>query len=148
MYIQEQIDNLRSESIHLKVDFHLEDNFDKEDFDDEYEVFLNGLPREVDSNGQADIFLGRTIYLKRNDFGLQLSDRYIADKTDDKAYPPLENANNDDTEFRNQFFRYENECSPLGDNILTHLAILKLHPGEQRDGPLHPRIPIKFGCGV
>ena len=133
MYIQEQIDNLRSGRYpSMKVDFHLEDNFDKEEFDKEYEVFLNGLPREVDSNGQADVFLGRTdIYLKRKDYGHGLSDRYIADKTDDKAYPPLENANKLMTsEFRNQLFRYENECSPLiGDNILTHIAIYaKLHP--------------------
>jgi hypothetical protein len=132
-YIQQYIDRLRSGVFpSMKIDFQIEGNFNKEDFDETYEVFVNGLPREIDSNGQIDVFLGRSdIYLKRKDTGHGLSDKYIADKTDEKAYTVMDNAHKlMIVEFREQLLYYENECSPrVGDNILAQLAIYaKMHP--------------------
>ena len=132
-YIQQYIDRLRSGVFpSMKIDFQIEGDFDKEKFDKTYEVFVNGLPREIDSNGQIDVFLGRSdIYLKRKDTGHGLSDKYIADKTDEKAYTVMDNAHKLMTvEFREQLSYYEAECSPrVGDNILAKLAIYaKMHP--------------------
>ena len=59
-YIQQYIDRLRSGVFpSMKIDFQIEGDFDKEKFDKTYEVFVNGLPREIDSNGQIDVFLGK-----------------------------------------------------------------------------------------
>ena len=132
-YIQQYIDRLRSGVFpSMKIDFQIEGDFNKEEFDKTYEVFVNGLPREIDSNGQIDVFLGRSdIYLKRKDTGHGLSDKYIADKTDEKAYTVMDNAHKLMTvEFREQLSYYEAECSPrVGDNILAKLAIYaKMHP--------------------
>ena len=132
-YIQQYIDRLRSGVFpSMKIDFQIEGDFDKEKFDKTYEVFVNGLPREIDSNGQIDVYLGRSdIYLKRKDTGHGLSDKYVADKTDEKAYTVMDNAHKlMIVEFREQLLYYENECSPrVGDNILAQLAIYaKMHP--------------------
>ena len=47
----------------MKIDFQIEGDFDKEKFDKTYEVFVNGLPREIDSNGQIDVFSRAVRYL-------------------------------------------------------------------------------------
>ena len=44
----------------MKVDFQTQDSFDLESFTKEYEVLINGLPVEVDDNGELDVFLGRS----------------------------------------------------------------------------------------
>ncbi|MFT5684205.1 MAG: hypothetical protein ACI8RZ_005146, partial [Myxococcota bacterium] len=70
----------------LKVDFELENEFE-EDFNETYEVRLNGLPVELDSNGDIDVFLGRTdIYLKRLDTGHGLSERLEVVKLKERIY--------------------------------------------------------------
>jgi hypothetical protein len=116
----------------MKVDFQLENSFEKEVFDKTYEIRFNGLPMEVNDVGQIDIFLGRTdIYLVRKDTGHGIADRYEAVKTDEKAYTVLENAHKRMTlDFIRQLFLYESECKPMvEDYILTNLAIYsKLHP--------------------
>ena len=77
----------------MKVDFQTQDSFDLESFTKEYEVLINGLPVEVDDNGELDVFLGRSdISLQRKDEGVGLSERYETIKTEDKAYRVLENA--------------------------------------------------------
>ena len=47
----------------MKMDFQMEDKFDLEEFTDEYEVLINGLPVELDANGELDVFLGRSMFL-------------------------------------------------------------------------------------
>ena len=47
-------------------------------------------PVRIDSNGELDVFLGRSdIYLKRKEDGIGLTDRLEAIKTEDKAYRVL-----------------------------------------------------------
>lgn len=115
----------------MKVDFQMQDTFNKEDFEKQYEVFFNGLPIELDDQGQIDIFLGRTdIYLQRKDSGHGLSDRLDADKTEDKAYGVREMARKAVMiDFVRQLFLNEMDCKPIvDDEFLTYLAIYaKLH---------------------
>ena len=40
----------------MKVDFQTQDQFDLASFTKEYEVLINGLPVEVDDNGELDVF--------------------------------------------------------------------------------------------
>lgn len=119
----------------MKVDFQMEDKFNKADFAENYEVLINGLPVELDENGELDVFLGRSdILLKRQDEGMGLSERYEATKTEGKAYRVLEVARKRmEVDFVRQLFLYENECTPQVDgDILTYLSIYaKLHPKVQ-----------------
>ncbi len=114
----------------LKLDFELENHFE-EDFNDNYEVRLNGLPIELDSNAQIDIFLGRTdIYLKRLDTGHGLSERLEIGKLKERIYSVREVARKlMGVDFIEQLFLYKNECVPEVDgDILNYLAIYaKLH---------------------
>ena len=116
----------------MKIDFQMEDKFDLEAFTKEYEVFINGVSVEVDSNGELDVFLGRSdIYLKRKEDGVGLTDRLEAIKTEDKAYRVLELARKRmEVEFIRQLFLFEEDCSPQVDSdILTYLSIYtKMHP--------------------
>lgn len=113
------------------IDFELEDFFDKETFDEEYEVFLNGLPVEVDEEGQVLVPLGRLdIYMKRKDTGHSLSDQLVVDKFEDKAYFVRNDARKKmGIDFIDQLMLHPNECSPeLDGDILNFLAIYaKLH---------------------
>ena len=114
----------------LKVDFELENVFE-EDFNETYEVRLNGLPVELDANGRIDVFLGRTdIYLKRLDTGHGLSERLEVVKLKERIYSVREVARKlMGIEFIEQLFLYKNECVPEVDgDILNYLAIYaKLH---------------------
>ncbi len=114
----------------LKVDFEQENSFE-EDFNDNYEVRLNGLPVELDSNAQIDVFLGRTdIYLKRKDTGHGLSERLEVVKLKERIYFVRDVARKRMGEdFIEQLFLYKNECTPEVDgDILNYLAIYaKLH---------------------
>ena len=116
----------------MKVDFQTQDQFDLESFTKEYEVLINGLPVEVDDNGELDVFLGRSdISLNRKDEGVGLSERYETIKTEDKAYRVLENARKRmELDFVAQLFLRESECTPQVDSdILTYLSIYaKMHP--------------------
>ena len=116
----------------MKVDFQTQDKFNLQKFSDEYEVLINGLPVEVDDNGELDVFLGRSdIFLKRNDEGVGLTERYETIKTEDKAYRVLENARKRmELDFVDQLFLRETECTPkLDSDILTYLSIYaKMHP--------------------
>ena len=127
----------------MKVDFQMEDRFDKEEFTKEYEVLINGLPVDIDENGELDIFLGRSdILLKRADEGMGLSERYETVKTEDKAYRVLEIARKRmEVDFVRQLFLYENECKPEVDSdILTYLSIYaKLH--EEVDRQIYIAVP-------
>ncbi|MEC8382309.1 MAG: hypothetical protein VXZ96_18400 [Myxococcota bacterium] len=120
----------------MKVDFQMQDTFDKEGFEKQYEVFFNGLPVELDEQGQIDIFLGRTdIYLRRKDSGHGLSDRLDSDKTEDKSYGVREMARKAVMiDFVRQLFLNEMDCKPIvDDEFLTYLAIYaKLH-ADARD---------------
>ncbi len=120
----------------MKIDFQMEDKFDKDEFDEQYEILINGLPVETDENGEFDVFLGRSdIFLKHVDQGVGLSERYEATKTEDKAYRVLEIARKRmEVDFVRQLFLYENECNPEVDaDILTSLAIYaKLHKEVDR----------------
>ncbi len=114
----------------LKVDFEQENQFEV-DFNDSYEVRLNGLPVELDSNAQIDVFLGRTdIYLKRNDTGHGLSERLEVVKLKERIYFVRDVARKRmGVDFIEQLFLYKNECVPEVDgDILNYLAIYaKLH---------------------
>lgn len=116
----------------MKIDFQMEDKFDLQSFNKEYEVLINGVPVEIDSNGELDVFLGRSdIYLKRKEDGIGLTDRLEAIKTEDKAYRVLELARKRmEVEFIRQLFLFEEDCSPQVDSdILTYLSIYtKMHP--------------------
>ena len=116
----------------MKVDFQMDDEFNVSKFGENYEVLINGLPVELDKNGELDIFLGRSdILLKRKDAGFGLSDRFEAVKTEEKAYRVLEIARKRmEIDFVRQLFLYENECKPdVDSDILNFLSIYaKLHP--------------------
>jgi hypothetical protein len=115
----------------FKVDFEQEDYYDAELFNKTYEVRVNGIPVEPDSNGQYDVFLGRTdIYFKRKDTGHGLSERLELLKLEDKVYFVRNVAQKVmGIEFIDQLFLHKNECTPEVDgNILNYLAIYqKLH---------------------
>ena len=115
----------------FKVDFEQENHFDEEQFNKDYELLINGLPMELDSNAQIDTFLGRTdIYLKRRDTGHGLSERLEILKLEDKFYFVRDVARKImGIEFIEQLFLHKNECTPEVDgDILNYLAIYqKLH---------------------
>jgi hypothetical protein len=127
----------------MTVDFQTQDSFDLEDFSKEYEVLINGLPVEVDDNGELEVFLGRAdISLKRKDEGIGLSERYETVKTEDKAYRVLENARKRmEVDFVAQLFLHETECTPQVDSdILTYLSIYaKMHP--EVDSEIYISVP-------
>lgn len=113
------------------LDFELENEFNQDDFDKEYEILINGLPVLVDSEAQFRVPLGRhDIYLKRKDTGHGLSEKLEVDKFEDKAYFVRDVARKKmGIEFIDQLFAHPNECTPeLDGDILTYLAIYaKLH---------------------
>ena len=114
----------------IKIDFEQENQFE-EDFNDLYDIRMNGLPIELDQNAQIDVFLGRTdIYLKRQDTGHGLSERLEVTKLEDRIYFVRDVARKRmGTDFIEQLFLYKNECTPDVDgDILNYLAIYaKLH---------------------
>ncbi|MCB9760091.1 MAG: hypothetical protein H6739_09680 [Alphaproteobacteria bacterium] len=113
------------------LDFELENEFDLDQFDKEYEVLLNGLPVEIDYEAQVIVPLGRhDIYLKRKDTGHGLSEKLVVDKLEEKAYFVRDVARKKmGIEFIDQLFKHPNECTPeLDGDILNYLAIYaKLH---------------------
>ena len=116
----------------LALDFELENEFDLEEFNKEYEVFLNGLKVEdINEKGQYEVPLGRLdIYLKRADTGHGLSDQLKVDKYKDKAYFVRDEARKKmGSDFYKQLMLHPNECTPsLDGDILNYLAIYqKLH---------------------
>ncbi len=115
----------------FKVDFEQENNYDEEQFNKDYELLINGIPVELDSNAQIDTFLGRTdIYLKRRDTGHGLSERLEILKLEDKFYFVRDVARKImGIDFIEQLFLHKNECTPEVDgDILNYLAIYqKLH---------------------
>ena len=71
-----------------------------------------------------------------------MSDRYVAVKTDDKAYSVVEDAQKRMTSnFVRQLFLFENECYPkVDEEFLTYLAIYaKLHP--ESNGQIYVAVP-------
>ena len=116
----------------MKIDFQTDTAFDIKKFSTEYEVLINGLPVELDSNGELEVFLGRSdILLKRKDAGYGLSDRFEAVKTEEKAYRIMEIARKRmEVDFVKQLFFNKGECTPqLESDILNDLAIYaKMHP--------------------
>jgi hypothetical protein len=129
--IQYYLQQLQSGSFPtIKVDFEQENQFE-EDFNDNYEILMNGLPVELDDNAQIDIFLGRTdIYLKRKDAGHGLSERLEVTKLEDRIYFVRDVARKRmGVDFIEQLFLYKNECTPDVDgDILNYLAIYaRLH---------------------
>ncbi len=116
----------------LKVDFEQDGNdFDKDQFDGMYEVFLNGIATQPDDEGQIDVLLGRTdIYLKRTDSGHGLSERLEVSKLEDKRYFVRDVARKKmGLDFIEQLFLHPNECTPsLEGDILNYLSIYaKIH---------------------
>ncbi len=115
----------------LKVDFEQENVWDEEAFNKEYDILINGIPVLPDSNGQIDVFLGRTdIYLRRKDTGHGLSERLEVLKLEEKFYFVKDVAHKRmGIDFIEQLFLHKNECSPQVDgDILNYLAIYaKLH---------------------
>lgn len=115
----------------LKVDFEQENEYNATEFNNDYEVLVNGLPVEIDANAQIDAFAGRTdIYLKRKDSGHGLSERLEVAKLDDKFYFVRDVARKRmGIDFIQQLFLHKNECVPEVDgDILNYLAIYqKLH---------------------
>lgn len=115
----------------LKVDFEQENIWDEEAFNKEYDILINGIPALPDSNGQIDIFLGRTdVYLKRKDSGHGLSERLEVLKLEEKFYFVKDVAHKRmGIDFIEQLFLHKNECSPQVDgDILNYLAIYaRLH---------------------
>lgn len=113
------------------LDFELENHYDQESFAKEYEVFINGLPVEVDEEAQFKVPLGRNdIYMKRQDTGHGLSEQLIVDKFEEKAYFVRDVARKDmGIEFIEQLMLHPNECTPeLDGDILTFLSIYaKMH---------------------
>jgi hypothetical protein len=131
--VQFQLDRLQ-QGIYpsFKGDFALGGQYNGAQFVTDYELYINGIPAELDGRGQMDLFLGRTdVYLKRNDSGHGLAERLESDKLDEKTYFFLEEARKKiGIEFVNQLFLDKNACIPEVDgDILTYLAIYhKLHP--------------------
>lgn len=113
------------------LDFELENFYDQEEFAEEYEVYINGLPVEVDAEAQFKVPLGRNdIYMKRADTGHGLSEQLIVDKFEEKAYFVRDVARKDmGIEFIEQLMLHPNECTPeLDGDILTFLSIYaKMH---------------------
>jgi hypothetical protein len=113
-------------------DFEFEDRFDPEAFADSYEVLVNGLPVELDRNAQMTGYLGRTdIYLKRQDTGHGLSERFESVKLEEKTFFVRENARKKmGVDFIDQLMLHKNECiAEVDGDILNYLAIYqKLHP--------------------
>ncbi len=113
------------------LDFELDGEFDIEDFEKEYQVFLNGVEAEIDAEARVQVLLGRSdIYLKRKDTGHGLSERLEVDKFEDKAYFVRDVARKRmGLEFIEQLMLHPNECSPeLEGDILNFLSIYaKLH---------------------
>ncbi len=114
-----------------KIDFELENNYNAEQFNKEYEIRINGIPVELDANAQYDAFLGRTdIYLKRKDSGHGLSERLELLQLDNKVWFVRDVARKMmGIDFIEQLFLHKIECSPEVDgNIMNYLAIYqKLH---------------------
>lgn len=114
----------------LKVDFEQENQFEEE-FNENYEILMNGLPVELDENAQIDVFLGRTdIYLRRLDTGHGLSERLEVTKLEDRIYFVRDVARKRmGVDFIEQLFLFKNECTPDVDgDILNYLAIYaRLH---------------------
>lgn len=116
----------------LKIDFEQQgEDFDAEKFATEYELWLNGMQTDLPSEGQLDIFIGRTdIYLKRTDNGSGLSERLEVSKLEDKIYFVRDTARKKmGADFIEQLFLNPNECTPaLDGEILNYLAIYaRLH---------------------
>ncbi len=116
----------------FKFDFEFEDRYDPEAFASNYEVLINGLPAELDRNAQIDAYLGRTdIYLKRQDTGHGLTERFESVKLDEKTYFVRENARKKmGVDFIDQLMLHKNECiAEVDGEILNYLAIYqKMHP--------------------
>lgn len=117
----------------LALDFELENEFDKEEFAKEYEVYLNGLviDEDIDEQGEYEVPPGRfDIYLKRKDTGHGLSDQLTVDKYKDKNYFVRDDARKKmGSDFYNALMLHPNECTPaLDGETLNYLAIYqKLH---------------------
>ncbi len=115
----------------LKLDFELEGEYNSDQFNTDYEILLNGIPILLDANGQFDIFLGRSdIYLKRNDSGHGLSERFEATRLEERVYPLMDAARKRmGLDFIDQLFLFRNACYPeIEGDILSYLAIYqKLH---------------------
>ena len=117
----------------LSLDFELENEFDKEEFAKEYQVYLNGLliDEDIDEQGEYEVPPGRfDIYLKRMDTGHGLSDQLTVDKYKDKNYFVRDDARKKmGSDFYNALMLHPNECTPaLDGETLNYLAIYqKLH---------------------
>ena len=126
----------------MKLDFQMEDVFKKNEFDEEFQVLINGLPTEIDQYGQIEILLGITdIFVQHKEGGYGLADRYEA-RTDDRAYNVLDDARKSlTTSLVRQLFEFENECKPkVSPDIITHLATYSLlHP--QVRGEVYIAVP-------
>lgn len=144
-YVTEYLNQLQ-QGVYQKfpLDFELENEFDLDTFDGDYEVLINGLPVALDTEARHMVHLGRSdIYVKRKDTGHSLSERLEVDKFEDKAYFVRDVARKKmGIEFIDQLFLHPNECTPeLDGDILTFLAIYaKLH-GEAE---IYIAVP-KFG---
>jgi len=116
----------------FQFDFEFEDRYDPEGFAANYEVLVNGLPIELDRNAQIPGYLGRTdIYLKRQDTGHGLSERFESVKLDEKTFFVRENARKKmGVDFIDQLMLHKNECiAEVDGDILNYLAIYqKMHP--------------------
>ena len=113
------------------LDFELDGEFDIEQFEKEYQVFLNGVEVTIDAEARVEVLLGRSdIYLKRKDTGHGLSERLEVDKFEDKAYFVRDVARKRmGLEFIEQLMLHPNECTPeLEGDILNFLSIYaKMH---------------------
>lgn len=110
----------------MEIGFQLNDIYNAKKFGDEYEILINGLPVEIDKDGNLDVFLGRSdILLKRKDAGFSLSDRLEAVKTEEKAYRVLDIARQKvETKFWNDLMTDEKSCNPkVSSYILNYLSI-------------------------
>ena len=116
-------------------DFEFEDRYDADAFSENYEVLVNGLPSQLDRNAQMPGYLGRTdIYLKRQDTGHGLSERFESVKLDEKTFFVRENARKKmGVEFIDQLMLHKNECiAEVDGDILNYLAIYqKIHPKSE-----------------
>ncbi len=116
----------------FQFDFEFEDRYDPEIFSSNYEVLINGLPKQLDGNAQMPGYLGRTdIYLKRQDSGHGLSERFESVKLDEKLIFVRENARKKmGVDFIDQLMLYKNQCiAEVDGDILNYLAIYqKMHP--------------------
>lgn len=114
------------------LDFELDGEFDIEQFEKEYQVFLNGVEVTIDAEARVEVLLGRSdIYLKRKDTGHGLSERLEVDKFEDKAYFVRDVARKRmGLEFIEQLMLHPNECTPeVAEYVLHYMAIYaKLHP--------------------